>query len=176
MSTPETYKKGIKLIHHLMAFAMIVAIAVILYADQMPRGPEKFELYFWHKSLGFALGFLVIARIILVKKLGKPEPLGQGIQKLAAVWAHRLLYVAMILMPVSGLVMSYSGGHSIPFFGLFTIPGAAEKLPALGGVAHEIHEIAGNLVIALIVLHVVAALYHHFVVKDETLKRMFGKG
>ena len=176
MSSPESFNPWIKRIHGLMAVAMIAAIAIILYADELPKGPDKWELYFWHKSIGFALGLLVIGRIITVLQLGKPEPLGHGLQKLAAVWGHRLLYLTMMIMPVSGLTMSYAGGHSIPFFGLFTIPGAEEKLSSLGGIAHEVHEITGNIIIALIVIHVAAGFYHHFVMKDDTLKRMFGKG
>ena len=176
MNSTESFNPWVKRIHGLMAVAMIAAIAIILYADELPKGPGKFELYFWHKSLGVALGMLVIARIVMVVKLGKPQPLGAGIQKLAAVWGHRLLYLAMVIMPISGLTMSYAGGHSIPFFGLFTISGAEEKLSALAGIAHETHEITGNILIALIVIHIVAGLYHHFVMKDDTLKRMFGKG
>lgn len=175
MTTSEKFHPAVKAMHGLMAVAMIAAIAIILYADQMPRGPEKFELYFWHKSLGLLLAALILVRLLIVMKIGKPAPLGEGLKKTMASIGHGLLYLAMIVMPLSGLVMSYSGGHSIPFFGLFEIPGSEEKLETLGGIAHEAHEIAGNVLIALIVLHVVAALYHHFMLKDETMKRMFGR-
>ncbi|GGA88061.1 cytochrome b [Neiella marina] len=175
MTQTDKFHPAVKAMHGLMAVAIIAAIAIILYADQMPRSPEKFELYFWHKSLGLLLAGLIIARFIVVKKFGKPAPLGSEMQKTMAQWGHHLLYLAMVLMPLSGLTMSYSGGHSIPFFGLFEIPGAAEKLETLGGIAHQVHEIAGNLLIIAIVLHILAALHHQFFLKDGTLSRMFGR-
>lgn len=175
MSAPETFNPWVKRIHGLMAVAMITAIAIILYAGEQPKGPDKWELYFWHKSLGVLLGGLILVRVATVIKLGKPEPIGERIQKQAAIWGHRLLYLCMLIMPLSGVTMSYAGGHDIPFFNLFTISGAAEKMPELGGFAHQVHEIAGNLMIALIVIHIIAALYHHFILKDETLIRMFGR-
>ncbi|MBW8192924.1 cytochrome b [Neiella marina] len=174
MTSPDKFHPVIKFMHGLMAIAMIAAIAIILYAGEMPRGPEKFELYFWHKSLGLLLAALIIIRIVLIKKIGKPAPIGDGLKKTMASVAHGLLYLAMLALPFSGLVMSYAGGHSIPFFGLFEIPGAEEKMKTLGGIAHEVHEIGGNILIGLIVLHVVAALYHHFGLKDDTMRRMFG--
>ncbi|MCM2681354.1 cytochrome b [Echinimonas agarilytica] len=175
MSHEQKFHPMVKLMHGLVAIAMIAAIVIILIAGEMPRGPEKFELYFWHKSLGVLVGGLVLFRIWAVVSKGKPKPLGKGIARLAAQWGHRLLYVAMILMPVSGFLMSWSGGRETPFFGLFTIPGASEKLEWLNEITHEVHEIAGNVVIGLIVLHVLGALYHHFIVKDKTLSRMFGR-
>ena len=175
MTPSNTFHPLVKFMHMVMTLAILSAIGIILYADELPKGAERNELFFWHKSLGLLLAGLIVVRIMMVMACGKPEPVGKGLQKLAAVWVHRLLYVAMLVMPASGIIMSYAGGRAIPFFGLFTIPGAEEKMASLGKLAHEVHELGGNMIIALIVIHVLAALYHHFVLKDGTLARMFGR-
>ncbi len=176
MKVTTSYHPLVKVMHGVMALVIIAAIALILYAGELPGSDNfKWELYFWHKSLGVLVGILIIIRLAVVINLGKPAPIGVGIQKIAASAAHGLLYLAMLIMPVSGFLMSYAGGHDIPFFGLFTIAGATEKMEGLGGFAHEVHEIAGYLMIALILLHVIASLYHHFILKDETMTRLFGR-
>ncbi len=176
MARPTEYNPWIKRIHGLMAVVIIAAIVLILYAGELSRANElKWQLYFWHKSLGMLVGGLILLRLYLVIHFSKPAPIGVGLQKILASSAHGILYLMMLGMPISGFLMSYAGGHDIPFFGLFTIAGAAEKMPSVGGIAHEIHEVCGYLLIALIVLHIAAALYHHFILKDETMVRMFGR-
>ena len=82
-----------------------------------------------------------------------------------------LLYLCMLIMPLSGILMSQAGGHEVALFGL--------GLPTLMGESKDIHEVLGavhgitsKVLIVLLLAHIGAALFHHFKLKDDTLKRM----
>jgi cytochrome b561 len=78
----------------------------------------------------------------------------------------------MLSMPISGILMSYFGGYDVSVFGLFIIPAAIDKFPQLAGLFHQIHVLGIWAFITVIVLHVGAALYHHFIRRDNVLMRM----
>lgn len=78
----------------------------------------------------------------------------------------------MFLMPISGVLMSILGGHEVNIFGLFTIPAAEEKNTSLAGFFYNLHGISAFSFVGLIALHIAAGLYHHFILKDNILKRM----
>jgi len=84
------------------------------------------------------------------------------------------LYVLMLLVPFSGYVMSNAGGYPVKFFGLFTMPALFEKSKALGGFAHEAHEILAYLLLAAVAVHVAGAVKHRLKGNAEAdlLKRM----
>ena len=68
--------------------------------------------------------------------------------------------------------MSSAGGHSVSYFGFFQVPLLLQKNPALGGFFHESHEILSYVIYGLVTVHVIMALVHHFILKDDTLTRM----
>ncbi|HHT00585.1 MAG TPA: cytochrome b, partial [Thiomicrospira sp.] len=78
-------------------------------------------------------------------------------------------------MPISGWIMSNSGGHDVSFFTLFTLPNIVGENETIHEIAEEIHGTAGTLLIAIVLLHIAGALKHHIVYKDATLLRMMGK-
>lgn len=134
----------------------------------------KFSLYFWHKATGVLVLGLVALRVVWrfynpAPPLPKEMPLWQV---LASKCTHVVLYTFMLASPISGFVMSAFSGHPINFYGLFTIP----PLRAKGGVesyfAHEAHWMFGYVWIALLSLHIGAALYHHYLCRDNVLRRM----
>ena len=93
----------------------------------------------------------------------------------AAQAMHWLFYGLMIALPMTGWIFSSAGKYPISWFGLFEIPKlAVEKGSALAEVTHEAHEILGYAWAALLLIHVAAALRHHFVVKDGLMARMWG--
>ena len=133
--------------------------------------PAKFQLMGLHKSLGLLALILIGIRIVLRLTSAKPEQENTLQGKLAHI-AHILLYGFMLIIPLSGLVMSWAGGHNTAFFSLFTIPGASEKLANISGVAHSIHVNGIYLLGSLIVLHIAGFIYHHFVQKDNLIERI----
>lgn len=169
-------------LHWLIAALMIALLAVGMYMAET----EAWALYPWHKSFGIVVLPLALARIVWRMKEGWPEPVGDypRHELLLAKFTHYLLLAATVLMPISGMVFSAMSGHGFELFGL---PLAAphpspdkpgEVIPVNEGMAdfaHEAHEVMGWILILAIVLHVIGALKHHLIDKDQTLQRMRGK-
>ena len=175
MSQKKQYDAVARSFHGVMAVMMIGLLAVGLYMEDLDPSPQKWQLYGIHKALGMIILALVVLRILWRGTHRPPSPLGSW-----SAWEHRLaglvhflLYFGMILMPVSGYIMSSAGGHDISIFGLVNVPLLIEKNEDLGHTAKEIHELGGNALIAAIVLHFVGAMKHHIIDRDGTLRRMF---
>jgi cytochrome b561 len=130
-----------------------------------------------HKATG--IGILALTMLRIVWRMAKPAPAWPTDMKMwegaLASFTHGLLYAFMLLVPLSGWVMSSASEYPISFFGLFDVPKfAIVRESTLWNVAHEGHELMGYALIALLVLHIGAALRHHFVLKDGILHRMWG--
>lgn len=158
-----------KLFHWVMALLIIGLLYVGLYMADLPDSPDKFALYALHKSFGIIALGLVTLRIMWRLMTMTPElPDKSLLSRLSAP----VLYLAMITMPVSGIIMSQAGGHPISIFGRYTVPEIFDKNPDLAKVAWQIHGYAGKVFIALICFHILAALYHQLVLKNNLLGRM----
>ncbi|WP_348641771.1 cytochrome b/b6 domain-containing protein [Rhizobium sp. P44RR-XXIV] len=83
-----------------------------------------------------------------------------------------LLYALMILMPLAGYTTSAAGGRDLPWFGLFEWPNLLPLDRPLARAAAEVHEYGAYCLYAVVSLHILAALWHHFFRKDEVLRRM----
>ena len=92
--------------------------------------------------------------------------------KFSARAAHGLLYALMVLIPLSGWLMSSAKGFQTVWFGVLPIPDLLSRDKELGDLLQEVHEILNAALMLTLSGHVVAALWHHFVLKDDTLKRM----
>ena len=113
----------------------------------------------------------IIARLLTTRPPIKPEP--PAWQLMLARVIHFALYAFMLAMPIAGWLILSSADQTIPFFGLelFPLVGPDE---ALSEQIEELHETVGTVGYYLIGLHAFAALFHHYVVKDNTLRRMLG--
>ncbi len=177
-NTEDTYGWVAKFLHWVIGFTMIALLAVGTYMEGLKASDFKWTLYLTHKSIGVAILLLILWRIIWTI-YNKAPRLPEGMDKklvLASKLTHLALYVVMIGMPLSGWLMSSAGGYPVSFFKLFTIPPLMDKNPDLGKIFHLIHEIMGKAAIALIVIHVLAALKHHIIDKDNILTRMLPFG
>ncbi len=130
-----------------------------------------------HKATGFLILVLALFRWYWMLTSEKLQSLpGWEKKDIAISHATKWLLMLMLLgMPVSGWLMSMAAGHGINFYGLFDIPVLMEKSKAVGGFFHEMHEIGAYAISAVVVLHILAALKHHLIVKDDTLNRMLGR-
>jgi len=165
----------LRVTHWIMGVCIIGLIALGWYMGTIKPEDGKYALYGWHKSFGMLLIFLFPVRFIL-RKVTTVPPLPKDIkpiEKKLSHLTHILLYVGMFVVPVSGYVMSVSGGHAVKMFGL-DIPNLIDKNKEIGEIAHEIHEIAPWVLLGFIVLHVAGALKHKFFEKPENdvLNRM----
>lgn len=128
-----------------------------------------------HKAIGITVLVLTIGRVAW-RLAHRPPPLPgdvAGWQKGVAHATHWALYVLLLLMPLSGwlMVSGPDGRRPLDWFGLFPLP----YLPASEGLAdagHSAHGLLGWIMLALVVLHVAAALYHHLLLRDRVLVRM----
>ncbi|MGZ8251926.1 MAG: cytochrome b [Methylophilaceae bacterium] len=161
-------------LHWLMLLLIISVYACIELREFFPKGSDpRNALKAWHFMLGIAV--LGLASLRLIVSIKGPTPLIQPAppawQMLSAKLMHLALYVLMIGMPVAGWLILSAEGKPIPFFGL--------ELPALIGeskdtakLIEEIHETGGTIGYFLIGFHAAAALFHHYLVRDNTLERM----
>lgn len=155
----------------LVLFVTMFVLASIMV--DLPKGPEKAVIVGLHKSTGITILILALARLLWRWSGEVPKPLAAAAwqQRLAGV-VHVALYGLMFAMPLSGYVMSMAAGRGVNWFGLLPLPDLVGPNKPLSKAAQEGHELLATLLLLLIALHVVAALWHHFVVKDATLRRM----
>ncbi|MBA4355315.1 MAG: cytochrome b [Novosphingobium sp.] len=129
-----------------------------------------------HKATGIIILLLSLGRIawrLSWKMPAWPATMG-NLQRLIAKVTHLAFYALMLIVPLTGWIMSSAGKYPISIYGLFEWPKlAVAKGSALAEIAHEGHELLGFLMAGLVVLHVAAALHHHFVMKDNILRRMW---
>lgn len=173
--TKTVYDPVAVLLHWGMAVLIIALLAVGMYmSDLLPSDPYKWPLYGMHKAVGIIVLALVLVRIAWRGLNPPPTPLETQArwERVLAHVIHMLLYIAMVMMPISGYVMSAAGGHPISIFGIIDVPLLIGKNEDLGHTAKEVHEMIGNVIIALLVLHVAGAVKHHVKDKDNTMLRM----
>ena len=172
-NTSNSYGYISKYFHWIMGIIIIGMIILGLYMSDLPKSDEKFYYYGLHKSFGALVLILFFARLIWRQITIQPNLLGNNkLEKRAAKAGHFVLYALMILMPLTGVLMSQGYGYDVSFFGLFVLPTLMGKNPELGALFKDMHEIFSNGLIAILVIHVAAALWHHFIRKDNTLRRM----
>lgn len=164
-----------QLLHWTIAVLILSIGAVGLVMGELPRSPKWFWVYTLHKSLGLTVLALVLVRIAWRLYAGAPPPV-EGTprwQARLASFTHGAIYVLILAMPLSGwLYDSASGLRPFRWFGLAEVPKLSPPHEALADAMHETHELLFWVLIALVIGHAGAALYHHFVRRDATLARM----
>ncbi len=164
-----------KSLHWVIFLLILGAWLAVDLREVYPKGSDERATLMWlHKSLGASVFFLVWLR--LGWRLSGPVPVpypAPSWQLYAATFAHWALYALMIAMPFSGLLMSQLGGRDTSWFGVFTIPAFLPLDKELAGQIKELHQsVLWPLLLITVAGHAGAALWHHFVQKDGTLRRM----
>ncbi|RKS87589.1 cytochrome b561 [Orbus hercynius] len=171
MNNYPTYSSKQKWIHWISAILVLIVITLPLAKDSLSHlFGGKNELFTWHKSLGIIVFCITIWRIYVVIKDGVPEvlPKHERFQRILSKAVQGIIYLLLLILPLSGYLMS---GRSIHFLGLISI----RNLSLSNDVHrffHSVHIIGAYLLIALLLLHIAAAIYHHVWVKDNVLKAM----
>jgi cytochrome b561 len=164
-----------RLLHWLMAMALIgLFVLGIIMVELDYYDPWYHTSIETHKAIGVLVAFVLLFRFVWNIWQVKPVPLDPAaklINRLAEL-VHWALYGLMFVLVISGYLISTSKGHGIDVFGLFEMPALLEKNDDRGELAGVIHEYTAYLFMFLVVAHAGAALLHHFIFKDETLKRM----
>lgn len=173
-STSQGFGRMARFLHWFMAVWMIVILAAGFYMVDLPPGPLRYEaLYPIHKISGFFFLFFVIFRLAWrTKHPAPPLPHLHPVHRFFSKASIPVLYAIMFIMPISGFVMSHASGHPIAFGRLGTLPAMLPQDSQLAGWSSQIHHKLSWAVLAILAMHILAAIYHHFVIKDNVLRRM----
>lgn len=173
-NTSNTYGSLSKFLHWIVALAVTTMLILGFSMDGFNE-PLKSQLYGYHEELGLTILGLTLFR--LYWRLWNPVPKLPATlpcwQRLASRATHYLLYITLGVMIASGWAKSTASGYTPNFYGLFDLP--MPFIPVDKAVKHlakQIHVTTVWFLIGLISLHVLAAFHHHFILKDNTLKRM----
>jgi cytochrome b561 len=164
-----------RVLHWTMAIVIICALAIGLYCSYLTPGlPERQFLLDIHKSLGMTALVLIVLRIPTRATYGEPawREKPSWLAKAAAHAAHMVLYLLMVLMPVTGYITSGAGGHDLPWFGLFNWPNLMPADHGLSRLAAAIHHYGAYCFFAILGLHLLAVAWHRLIKKDDVLARM----
>lgn len=161
-------------LHWVMLILLVAVYALMEFRGYYPKGSDIREgMKSWHFMLGLSVLVLVIVR--MAARLLRPAlpitPIQPDWQRWLARAVHLSLYVFMIGMPIAGWLILSASGKTIPFFGL-SLPPLIGENKVLAGQVKELHETVATVGYFLIGLHAAAALFHHYIVKDNTLRRM----
>lgn len=182
MPAPQRYSAVAILLHWSIALLVLALVGLgLVMTNLAPGSPTQFSLYQWHKSLGITVLLLTLARIGW--RLAHPVPaLPANLrpwERAAARVTHVGLYVLLLAIPLSGWALVSASPWNIPtvLYGIIPWP-HLPVLPALEdkagaeAVAKQAHNLLAWLAVALVALHVAAALKHHFILRDDVLARM----
>ena len=168
----KQYHPVAKLLH--WSVVLLVG-AQYLNADWMPEVNDSIAPGFFfdvHASLGLLVGLLIALLFVMhfLSPLEKPEMRYPGIQERLALLAHYALYALLVVTPLSGWASANAAGLSVNFFSVVDLP----SFVSLGAIKFigEGHELFTSALGFLVVVHILAALYHHFFLEDNVLNRM----
>lgn len=161
-------------LHWLLAALIIGMLALGYSLEDIPRNTPARGFYVnLHKSFGVLVLMLVLLRLIW--RLGhKPPPPDAGMprwQAVAAAWSHGLLYLCILLQPLSGYLASSFGKYGVKFFGM-QLPNWGWEDKALRGFFGEMHDVVATALVVLIAIHVLAAFKHLLIDRDQVFQRM----
>ena len=164
-------------LHWTTAVLVFVLFGLAIGWDSFSK-PTQESLQRLHVSLGVLLAAVIVARLawrwMPAHQVGSIEA---GWVKLASKGTHYLLYVLLVAQVALGFLFRWAQGHPAGFFGLFAIPGPFGQLGRpMRHQIHSLHEWIGWAIVIIAVLHALAALYHHYVLKDRVLRRMLPGG
>lgn len=161
--------------HWMIALLIIVQGAIGLIMVELSLSPTKVKVFALHKSIGLTI--LALALLRLVWRAGNRAPYDPAAmprwQHLAARTSHVALYVLILALPLSGWLFNSAANSPLAWFGLVHLPSQTGHVdPALKAFALTAHVTLFWILVAVVALHVGAALWHHFYQRDDVLRRM----
>ena len=173
-NAPDRFGLVAKTLHWLTLLLLIGSFTLAFSMTALPLSPRKLQLYSWHKWFGVTIFLIAIVRLAwrLAGPVPRPpEAMPQWQRRLAGT-SHATLYTLLIVMPLTGWVMSSALNLPVVYLGLIHIPSPFGVDRALGEAMLVVHRTLAWTLLALVGIHVLAALYHHIVLRDDVLRRM----
>lgn len=166
------YTSTARLLHWTMALLIVANLILGFAHDALPKG---FPVMPIHKSIGITVLALTILRVVW-RLTHRPPPLPANLpawEKGAAHLTHFFFYAFMLVLPLSGWILTSAGTRPLNWFFLFDVPKfGVSKEDAIVGLSRSAHEVLPWIWVALLLVHIGAALRHHFILKDDVLRRM----
>jgi cytochrome b561 len=176
-NTTRSWGAVTKSLHWLIVLLVISQWAIVQYAEGLPLAAKGSPLNL-HKSIGMTI--LALAVIRLVWRLANPVPSLEGLaasweQKLARL-SHVMLYAMLFAMPITGWMMSSARNFPVSWFGQFQFPDLVSPSRTLYQRMNDLHETLFAVLALVALLHVAGAIKHHFIDRNEVLRRMLPFG
>ena len=161
-------------LHWFMAITIIFMFGLGTTMINMRLSPMKLEMFIVHKSIGILLLALIAIRIIwrLLNPSPKPSPSIAKSQRKIIFAGQLFMYALMVCIPISGWIINSAANFPLQWFGLFEIPPISQQSLVTEGYAKTAHLILVCTLGALVTIHIAAALHHHFIQKNDVLRRM----
>lgn len=175
---PQHYTRTAQILHWLMAAIFITAWFIGFYSGNFLNydtdGAFKGNVITLHKNIATPILFLIVIRIFwryTHPTPALPENMSAPMKKMAHV-IHWILYLILLALPITGCLFSWSAGHPAPVLYLFNLPTLIEPNPQITAIVKPIHVYLSWFAGLLIVVHILAALKHHFIDRDNVLRSM----
>jgi cytochrome b561 len=160
--------------HWVIAALVFVMFGLGWYMGDLPLGPRKLELYQLHKSIGATI--FTLAALRLVWRLRNPAPpLPAHMapwERIAARASHTLLYAMLFIQPTIGFLQSNAANFPVVVWGVLPLPALIAPDEPLADRLVDVHEWGARIILFLVLVHIAAALRHHYWLKDDVLRRM----
>lgn len=162
------------LLHAVLGAALVLTFCFGLYAAGLPFSPARLKQINWHKWAGICI--LAASVLRLAWRLAHPPPAAPANtplwQQRAAQASHTLMYALFLAVPLAGWAYSSATGFPVVLFGVWPMPNWVPRSDELAATLKLAHWLLAYALASLVLLHVAAALYHHWVLRDRLLERM----
>lgn len=165
-------------LHWVLGLALVGVFGFGLYMTGLPFSPQRLKLYNWHKWAGMTLLALSLVRLAW-RWSHRPPPLPAHIERAMPAWqrwahhgTHHALYALFLLVPLLGWAYSSAAGFPIVWLGVLALPDWVPVHQGLAEVLKPLHKLSALALAGLALVHIAAALKHHWVDRDGLLARM----
>lgn len=171
LSSIPHYSAAARLLHWIVA-ALVLATWPLGLMIGFTKKEVTLDFYLVHESLGFLVLWVMLLRVGAKLTSKAPQHDGPRIEQIAAHSVHGLLYLFLIIMPVSGFLATNAHGFPLKWFGLFEVWSPIGKTPDIAWTLSGIHAWSAWILLGLFALHIGAVLMHHVIKRDTTLYRI----
>jgi cytochrome b561 len=173
-NTKSSWGSLSKTLHWLVVLLIITQWAIAQRADSLPLGLAKLEALAWHKSVGITVLMLAVIRLLWRWMNPVPDLTAetQAWERVLAKLSHLLLYGLIFALPISGWLMSSAKNYPVSWFKLFQLPDLVKPGEQLFQQMRDLHHLLFGVLVVVALLHIAGALKHHFIDRNEVLRRM----
>lgn len=174
-NTVKNYNVVSRLLHWVSAITIFGMFGIGLWMVDLTYYSEWYKTApDWHRSVGILLAIVTLGRMLWKHVTASPIVEGKAYEVITAKIVHLLMYVLLFVLFVSGYLISTSDGRGIDVFTWFTVPSLGELFANQSDIAGNIHYYTACILVGLASVHALAALKHHIIDKDNTLRKMIG--